>query len=357
MRIELVIRFDYGSIVPVGPADRRRHLRAVAGPDALVLRTPVAHRGEDLRTRRPSSWCAAGERVPFMLTWYPSHEPPPRAVDAGARARRDRRVLARLVGPLHVRGRWREAVMRSLITLKALTYAPTGGIVAARDDVAAREARRRAQLGLPLLLAARRDVHAATRCCSAGYIEEARAWRDWLLRAVAGDPPSCRSCTAWPASGGCPSSSSTGCPATRARSRSASATPPPSSSSSTSTARCWTRCTRPRQTGLRDVDGGRGRSQRQLLELPRRRVARARRGHLGGARPAPALHALEGDGLGRVRPRRAGGRALRTRRTGRPLAARSAPRSTTRSASEGFDAELQLVHPVVRRRSGSTRAC
>ena len=75
--------------------------------------------------------------------------------------------------------------MRSLITLKALTYAPTGGIVAAATT-SLPEARRHAQLGLSLLLAARCDVHAATRCSSRGYREEARAWRDWLLRAVAG---------------------------------------------------------------------------------------------------------------------------------------------------------------------------
>ena len=162
MRMELVIRFDYGSIVPwVRQADGG--LRAIAGPDAL--RSAHARCRCTARTSttvgrvRPSR---EGEQVPFVLTWHPSHEPAPAPHRRrGGRWRTTEAWWRRLVGPLHLRGAsGARPCCRSLITLKALTYAPTGGIVAAADHLAARAARRRAQLGLPLLLAARRHVHA-----------------------------------------------------------------------------------------------------------------------------------------------------------------------------------------------------
>src|SRR5579885_2321338 len=107
MHMQLVIRFDYGRIVPWVRRLEDGTLTAIAGPDALCLRTPVALRGQDFTTVARFT-VGEGERVPFMLQWYPSHRPPPRAADPA-----------------------RAAVVRSLVTLRALAYEPTGGIVAA----------------------------------------------------------------------------------------------------------------------------------------------------------------------------------------------------------------------------------
>jgi GH15 family glucan-1,4-alpha-glucosidase len=185
MRTELVIRFDYGSVVPwvqrLGGG-----LGAVAGPDALLLRTPVHVRGENLTTVAQFA-VAAGQRVPFSLAWHPSYEPPPEPINP-EQAVADTEVWWRdWSGRCTYRGPYREAVVRSLITLKALTYVPTGGMVAA------------ATTSLPEQLGGVRNwdyrycwLRDATltllALLNAGYVEEARAWRVWLLRAVAGQP-------------------------------------------------------------------------------------------------------------------------------------------------------------------------
>ncbi len=185
MRSELIIRFDYGSVVPWV---RRREggIHAVAGPDALDLRTPVELRGENLTTIATFA-VAAGDEVPFVLTWHPSHEPAPRHVDAARAARETERWWTDWSERCTYQGRWREAVLTSLMALKALTYAPTGGIVAA------------ATTSLPEQLGGVRNwdyrycwLRDATFTLYAlmlgGYVDEARAWRDWLLRAAAGQP-------------------------------------------------------------------------------------------------------------------------------------------------------------------------
>jgi GH15 family glucan-1,4-alpha-glucosidase len=185
MQMSLRVRFDYGSIVPWV-----RHmsggLRMIAGPDSLCLRTPVELRPEgDCHTAQFT--VSPGQRVPFVLTWQASHKHPPRAVDAEQALRDTETVWTEWVAHCHYDGEWRDAVIRSLAVLKALTYAPTGGIVAA------------ATTSLPEAIGGERNwdyrycwLRDATMTLQAllyaGCTEEARAWREWLLRAVAGDP-------------------------------------------------------------------------------------------------------------------------------------------------------------------------
>jgi GH15 family glucan-1,4-alpha-glucosidase len=186
MRMELVARFEYGSVVPWVRRLPDDTLTAIAGPDALCLRTPVEHRGKDFTTVADFT-VGAGDRVPFTLTWYRSHEPLPPAIDPLAALASTEEAWRRWCASGKYAGRWREAVERSLIVLKALSYGPTGGIVAA------------ATTSLPEQLGGVRNwdyrycwIRDATFSLYAlmitGYVDEARAWRDWLLRAVAGKP-------------------------------------------------------------------------------------------------------------------------------------------------------------------------
>jgi GH15 family glucan-1,4-alpha-glucosidase len=183
---ELLLRFDYGTTVPWVMRTEGGDIDAIAGPERLLLRTPVSLHGEDYRTSGEFS-VRAGECVPFVLSHGHSLEHVPRQIDAiealslTERFWRDWSDRCPEVGP------WTEAVRRSLITLKALTYNPTGAIVAA------------ATTSLPEHLAGTRNwdyrfcwLRDATFTLLAflklGYCEEARAWRDWLIRTVAGDP-------------------------------------------------------------------------------------------------------------------------------------------------------------------------
>ncbi|MGH2556250.1 MAG: glycoside hydrolase family 15 protein [Actinomycetota bacterium] len=185
MRTEIEIRFDYGSIVPwVQRTDGA--WSAVAGPDAVYLASDV-----DLHGRGFSSvgefTLAEGERAAFVMAWHPSNRPPPPVPDAQVSLEETEAWWRGWSGGGRYRGEWAEAVNRSLITLKALTYAPTGGIVAA------------ATTSLPTWIGGVRNwdyrycwVRDATftllALLACGYEDEARAWRDWLLRAVAGRP-------------------------------------------------------------------------------------------------------------------------------------------------------------------------
>ncbi|WP_242337388.1 MULTISPECIES: glycoside hydrolase family 15 protein [Anaeromyxobacter] len=182
---ELRLRMEYGA--------RRPWLRrldggveALAGPDAVLLRSPLACELEDACARRTFE-VEAGQRVPFALTWFPSHRAPPRPIDPLVQLENTERFWAGWVARCTHEGPWRDEVIRSLVTLKALTYAPTGGLVAA------------ATTSLPERLGGVRNwdyrycwirdaTLALTALVDAGYREEAAAWRDWLLRAVAGDP-------------------------------------------------------------------------------------------------------------------------------------------------------------------------
>ncbi|MET7571625.1 glycoside hydrolase family 15 protein [Streptomyces sp. NPDC005492] len=187
VRSTLRLRFDYGSVVPwMRRSDG--HRVAVAGPDSVWLRSEPEVRtwGEDFGTHSEFT-VEAGEKVAFVLTWHPSHEPRPPRVDPYKSLRTSVADWKRWSARCRYDGPYRDAVLRSLITLKALTYRPTGGIVAAATTSLPEEMGgvrnwdyrycwlRDSTLTLGALIAA-------------GYHKEAEAWRDWLLRAVAGDP-------------------------------------------------------------------------------------------------------------------------------------------------------------------------
>jgi GH15 family glucan-1,4-alpha-glucosidase len=185
MRTELVIRMDYGSVVP-WVRRTPRGIRAVAGPDALLLTTDVPVHGEGLTTIADFT-VAAGERRSLALAWYPSHLPPPEPVDPDAAVEETETWWKQWARRCTYEGPDREAVLRSLITIKAMIYEPTGGIVAAPTT------------SLPEQLGGVRNwdyrlcwVRDATFALYAlilgGYLDEARAWRQWLLRALAGTP-------------------------------------------------------------------------------------------------------------------------------------------------------------------------
>jgi GH15 family glucan-1,4-alpha-glucosidase len=182
---ELVVRFGYGRVVP-----RLSHVEdaivATAGPDALVMRTPAATSGENMTTVSTFE-VRAGERMPFALTWFPSHSELPSFVDPDEALRETEEFWGAWASRCTYEGPYRDEVLQSLVVLKGLTYRPTGGIVAAPTTslpVAPGGVRnwdyrycwlRDATLTLLVLL-------------ETGYTEEAEAWRTWLLRAVAGDP-------------------------------------------------------------------------------------------------------------------------------------------------------------------------
>jgi GH15 family glucan-1,4-alpha-glucosidase len=185
MQMHLTIRFDYGQTIP-WVHDIGHALAAVAGPDALVLRTPVETRGAGHSTVAEFT-VHRGQRVPFVLAWYPSHEEIPRAVNATWALERTESWWHKWSKKSTYDGEWSEAVQRSTITLKALTYAPTGGIVAAPTT------------SLPEWIGSVRNwdyrfcwLRDATftllALIHAGYEDEAGAWRQWLLRAAAGEP-------------------------------------------------------------------------------------------------------------------------------------------------------------------------
>src|SRR6185369_5331053 len=129
MKMQLVIRFDYGSIVP-WVRRTKTGIRAIAGPDALVVCTPVELHGENLTTVAEFN-VRAGEQVPFVMCWQPSTESPYCPVAADEIVRQTEAWWQEWSGRMTYEGPYREQVLRSLITLKALTYAPTGGVVAA----------------------------------------------------------------------------------------------------------------------------------------------------------------------------------------------------------------------------------
>ena len=187
MQLDLALRFDYGMSVPWVT---RRHgangIVAVAGPEMVVVRTPVPLHGRDMRTVAAFT-VREGNRVPFVLTHAPSHLPPPISLDAEDALYATEEYWSTWSGRCTYDGPWAEAVRRSLLTLKCLTYAPTGGIVAAPTT------------SLPEALGGVRNwdyrfcwLRDATitlfAFMAAGYTEEAGSWADWLHRSIAGSP-------------------------------------------------------------------------------------------------------------------------------------------------------------------------
>jgi GH15 family glucan-1,4-alpha-glucosidase len=185
MEARLAPRFDYGRLIPaLGRVDQG--VFAVAGPDALCLRTPVGLR-EDGAAASAEFTVSAGERVPFHLSWYPAHLPGPQPADPFEMVARTEAWWREWSGRCRYEGPYRDEVVRSLITLKALTYAPTGAIVAALTT------------SLPEEIGGVRNwdyrycwlrdgAFTLAPLVRTGYLDEAVAWRDWLLRAIAGDP-------------------------------------------------------------------------------------------------------------------------------------------------------------------------
>jgi GH15 family glucan-1,4-alpha-glucosidase len=186
MRMELVIRFGFGVDIPWVRRCEDGSLLAIAGQDMTVLRTPAKTRGEDFTTVAEFE-VKAGETMPFVLTYGPSHLDPPKPIDPENALQQTEKFWKEWSSRSTHDGEYRDLIMRSLITLKALTFGPTGGIVAAPTT------------SLPEKLGGARNwdyrfcwLRDATftllALMNSGYTEEASAWHNWLLRAAAGSP-------------------------------------------------------------------------------------------------------------------------------------------------------------------------
>jgi GH15 family glucan-1,4-alpha-glucosidase len=187
VRLEVTFRFDYGSSIPwVSQLEDGDGIAAIAGPNLALLRSPVKLRGEHLATVADFE-IAKGEKVPFVLSYGASYRPFPPAIDPHAARRETEAFWRKWAGACTYKGSRREAVVRSLLTLKALIFAQTGGIVAAPTT------------SLPEQPGGQRNwdyrycwIRDATlsliALMGAGYQDEARAWRDWLHRSLAGTP-------------------------------------------------------------------------------------------------------------------------------------------------------------------------
>ncbi|WP_119302005.1 glycoside hydrolase family 15 protein [Dongia deserti] len=186
MRSELVLRLGYGVVVPWVTRMEDGGTRAVAGPDQLILRSAVSHKGEDLKSVADFT-IGPGDTVPFVLSYASSHDITPVPIDPQRALRDTESFWAKWAKRCGYHGPWADAVVHSHIVLKALTHASTGGIVAAPTT------------SLPERIGGIRNwdyrfcwlrdaTFSLLSLMNAGYYDEAKAWRDWLLRAVAGSP-------------------------------------------------------------------------------------------------------------------------------------------------------------------------
>ncbi|NLT65171.1 MAG: glycoside hydrolase family 15 protein [Acidobacteria bacterium] len=186
MHMHLTIRFDYGWVVPWVRRTRLGDLRATAGPDSLLFHAGAEFHGEGMHTVADFT-VSEGDRIPFMLTWFPTYSDEPPRFDPEVSLRETEAWWRKWSGRCSYSGPWREAVVRSFVILKALTYRPTGGVVAAPTT------------SLPELIGGTRNwdyrycwIRDATFTLYAlvmgGYIDETCAWREWLVNTVAGRP-------------------------------------------------------------------------------------------------------------------------------------------------------------------------
>lgn len=186
MRMELVIRFEYGSVIPWVSRRPDGTLSAVAGPDQITFATPAPLRGEELKTRSEFV-VEEGHEVPFSLTWSHSYNSDPSRPDVAAVVKNVTRAWQKWSSKYKQKGPWFEAVLRSLITLKALTHHKTGGIVAAPTTSLPEEIGGARNWDYRFCWL-RDSTFTLYALLEAGFTDEAKAWRDWLNRAVAGSP-------------------------------------------------------------------------------------------------------------------------------------------------------------------------
>ena len=352
-----VLRFDYGRITPGSARVDGECAARSPGPDAVWFHDPGA--GGPLRQapRRRRSRCRPATGCRSSSPTRRRYGPRPRAVDAERRAEQTSSCSGR-TGWTTARydGRWSEAVRRSLVTLKALTYAPTGGIVAAATTSLPEDLGGFTQLGLPVLLARATPPSPCRPCSAPATCSEARAWRDWLLRAVAGDPadlrimyaprrlapdPRVRAALAVRLRGLLPvrvgNAAARAVPARRLGRGPRRPAPRPCGAGLSEhrgrVARCSVRCSD-------FLEGAWDRPDNSLWEV---------RG------PQRHVRALEGDGLGRPRPGGAGGGAVRARRPGGPVAA-VAPGDPRRRLREGLRRRPEHASPSSTAPAASTRA-
>ncbi len=316
MRFDLSLRFEYGSAVPwVTRLNHGSGIRAIAGPDQVVLHSDVKLHGRAMTTVA-SFPAEAGQRIRFVLTHAASHLDLPVPPNADAALDDTDAAWTAWTGRCTYRGRYREEVQRSLLTLKALSYYPTGGIVAAPTTSLPEQPQGSRNWDYRFCWL-RDATFTLLALMHAGYREEAQAWGAWLRRSVAGSPSQLQTLYGiggerWIQEWTVPWL--TGLPgrqpgARRQRRQHAVA------------ARCLWRADR------RDLPGNRARPGALVEKLgpaagadaaPGEDLGAAGRKHLGGARRGAALHLLQGDGLG-------GGRPLDPRRGGvRPAGAAGA---------------------------------
>ena len=344
MRMELAVRFDYGEVVPwVTSSDGLTRL--TAGPDSVALWHRVEAVGHDMQTIADFT-VTANQRFPFTLVWYPSNEEPPPPLDSYYAVHLTEAYWTEWAAQCSYQGPYRDAVVRSLITLKALTYNPTGGIVAA------------ATTSLPEALGGNRnwdyrfcwlrDATLTLESLMRGtYHTEALAWRDWLLRAVAGDvsklqimygPGGERRLDEWEADWLPGYEGSVPVRIGNAASDQYQLDVYGEVMSALYSSARAEGIAEPSIVGPAEAAG----------RVPREGVDGARRRHLGGAGPTAALHPLQGHGLGGRGPGgpHAGGVA-RARRTARHVA-QAARRHLQRGLRKGLQQEGRRLHPVLR---------